>query len=254
MIPKVIHYCWFGGKPKPKLAKKCIKSWKKHLPDYVLKEWNEQNFDINSNRYVKEAYEARKYAFVTDYVRLYALFLEGGIYMDTDVEVTASLDEFLHHKAFSGFESNEYVPTGIMASEKNGAWCAEQLRYYDNAVFINADGAMNTTTNTETITNSMKAKGLRMDNTYQELPGLIAFYPSDYFCPKSWKTGEIHLTERTHTIHHFSASWWVDNNLTKTQKIRRFWRNRFHDILHFMSLDQRYVCWRQNKMKECGKK
>ena len=248
MIPKVIHYCWFGGKPKPKLAKKCIESWKKYLPDYALKEWNEHNFDINSNRYVKEAYEARQYAFVTDYVRLYVLYHEGGIYMDTDVEVIAPFDESLHHNAFSGFESNEFVSTGIMGSEKKGRWAGEQLKYYDDVFFIDPDGSMNTTTNTKTITKAMKEKGLRLDNTYQELPGLIAFYPSDYFCPKSWQTGEIHLTDRTHTIHHFSASWWPENNLTTTQKIVRFWRNRFHDILKLMALDKRYVHWRQNKM------
>ena len=104
-IPKVIHYCWFGRGKLPKLAKKCIKSWKKYLPDYKIIEWNEDNFDINSNQYVREAYEAKKYAFVSDYVRLYALYNYGGIYMDTDVEVIKSLDEFLIHEAFSGFES-----------------------------------------------------------------------------------------------------------------------------------------------------
>ena len=105
MIPKIIHYCWFGGKPKPELAEKCIESWKKFCPDYEIVEWNEGNFNINSNLYVKQAYEAKKYAFVTDYVRLYALYTQGGIYMDTDVMVLKPLDEYLNHEAFSGFES-----------------------------------------------------------------------------------------------------------------------------------------------------
>ena len=105
MIPKIIHYCWFGGKPMPELALKCIASWKKFLPEYELRLWNEDTFDINSVPYVKEAYEARKFAFVTDYIRLWALEREGGVYMDTDVEVVKPIDEFLTHDAFCGFES-----------------------------------------------------------------------------------------------------------------------------------------------------
>ena len=118
MIPKIIHYCWFGRGEKPSQAQMCIESWKKILPEYQLKEWNEDNFDINQNRYVREAYENRKFAFVTDYVRLYALYNEGGVYMDTDVEVLGSYDSFLHHHAFSGFETDGNVPTGMMAAEK----------------------------------------------------------------------------------------------------------------------------------------
>ena len=117
-IPKVILYCWFGRGEKPELAKKCIESWKKYCPDYEFKEWNEDNFDIHSNKYVEQAYNARKFAFVTDYVRLYALYYEGGVYMDTDVEVLKPIDEFLKHKAFSSFENNNTIPTGLMASEK----------------------------------------------------------------------------------------------------------------------------------------
>ena len=127
MIPKKIHYCWFGRNPLPESAQKCIASWRKYLPDYEIKEWNEDNFDINVNLYVKQAYESRKFAFVTDYVRLYALASEGGVYMDTDVEVLKTFDPFLHHHAFSGFENNNYVPTGMMASEKNGKWVTELL-------------------------------------------------------------------------------------------------------------------------------
>ena len=111
MIPKIIHYCWFGGKPLPELAQKCIASWKKYCPDYEIKEWNESNFNLNSCDYVREAYEAKKWAFITDYVRLYAMVTEGGIYMDTDVEVIKPLDPFLKHKAFSGFEDEVSIPT-----------------------------------------------------------------------------------------------------------------------------------------------
>ena len=108
MIPKVIHYCWFGGNPLPELAQKCIASWKKYCPDYEIKEWNESNFDLNCCDYVREAYEAKKWAFVSDVARLYAMVHEGGIYMDTDVEVIAPLDSLLQYHAVSGFETEHY--------------------------------------------------------------------------------------------------------------------------------------------------
>ena len=115
MIPKKIHYCWFGGNPLPPLAKKCIASWKKYCPDYEIKEWNETNFDVNALAYTREAFEARKWAFITDVVRLQALVTEGGIYMDTDVEVLKPLDSLLQYEAVSGFESETQIPTGLMA-------------------------------------------------------------------------------------------------------------------------------------------
>lgn len=207
MIPKIIHYCWFGGKELPEEAKRCIESWKKFLPDYEIKEWNESNFDISQNQYVREAYESRKFAFVTDYVRLYALAKEGGVYMDTDVEVLKSYNPFLHHTAFSGFENNNYVPTGMMASEKGGRWVSDLLAGYADRRFIKEDGTFDMTTNTFTITEYMKKKGLICNNTYQDFPGLVTLYPADYFCPKDHTTGIIELTDNSVCIHHFAASW-----------------------------------------------
>lgn len=207
MIPKIIHYCWFGGNPLPSEARKCIESWRKYLPDYKIKEWNEQTFDINSNTYVKEAYENKKYAFVTDYVRLFALASEGGIYMDTDVEVLKSYDPFLHHVAFSGFENNNFVPTGMMASEKGGRWVTELLEEYKDRRFVKEDGSFDTTTNTVTITNNMVRHGLVLNNTYQDFPGVATMYPSDFFCPKDHGSGVIKLTENSVCIHHFACSW-----------------------------------------------
>ena len=207
MIPKIIHYCWFGRGKIPDSALKCIDSWEKYLPDYVLKKWSEDNFDINSNHYVKQAYENKKYAFVTDYVRLYAIYIEGGVYMDTDVEVLKSFDDFLIHSAFSGFENNNYVPTGIMASEKGSQWAKELLADYSNRTFVREDGSLDMTTNTKTITDYMLTKGLILNNRYQEIEKLVVIYPHDYFCPKDHRTGVIRLTERSVCIHHFAMSW-----------------------------------------------
>lgn len=207
MIPKIIHYCWFGRGKMPDLAHKCIASWKKYLPEYEIKRWDEDNFDLDKYPYVREAYDSRKFAFVTDVVRLYALYTEGGIYMDTDVEVIKKLDKFLTHVAFSGFENEINIPTGIMASEKGGRWAKENLDLYSGKHFIKDDGSMDLTTNVEMITNYMKSYGFKQNNTYQDFPGLLTLYPKDYFCPKSPIDEKLYITKNTHTIHHFSGSW-----------------------------------------------
>lgn len=212
MIPKIIHYCWFGkGKMSP-LALKCIKSWKKILPDYEIKEWNEDNFNLDLYPYTREAYDNKKYAFVTDVVRLYALYTEGGIYMDTDVEVLKPLDKFLQNTAFSGFEDDFNIPTGIMGSEKGGKWAKENLDHYKSKHFIRNDQSLDLTTNVITITNYMLPLGLKQNNTYQNFPDLITIYPKDYFCPKSHTTRKIELTPNSYTIHHFDGSWMKKNN------------------------------------------
>lgn len=207
MIPKIIHYCWFGKGEKPSSVENYIQSWHNILPDYTFKEWNEENFDINSNKYVMEAYNCRKFAFVTDYVRLFALYHEGGIYMDTDVEVLSSFDPFLHHNAFSGFETDNNVPTGMMAAEKGSVWAKDLLDGYDSRRFILPDGERDMTTNTTVITKYMVEKGLILNNKYQDFPGLCTIYPSEYFCPKDHRTGKIRRTSRSVCIHHFAGSW-----------------------------------------------
>lgn len=176
MIPKIIHYCWFGGKPLPDLAKKCISSWKKYCPDYEIIEWNETNFDLYYNDYVKEAYESKKWAFITDVVRLYALVNFGGIYMDTDVEVLKSLDEFLDNEAFSGFEAKDRIPTGIMASEKGSAIMSELLSDYEGVHFKNDDGSLDMTTNVTRITDVCLKHGLQLNGEFQVVNG-FALYP-----------------------------------------------------------------------------
>jgi len=208
MIPKVIHYCWFGRGPMSELALKCIESWHKYLPDYNYKLWNEDNFDVESLPYTSEAYKARKFAFVTDYVRLYALCTEGGIYMDTDVEILKPLDDLLTLPAFTGYEGSKYHPpvTGLMASEVNGEWVSEQLGYYSrDRHFIKDDGSLDMTTNTVTITEIMKRGGFVPDGKYQVYKDMHVF-PTDYFCPLQ-TTGELLITENTYCNHHFCGSW-----------------------------------------------
>lgn len=200
----------------PKLALKCIESWKKYCPDYEIKEWNEDNFDLDMYPYVREAYDARKFAFVTDVVRLYALYHEGGIYMDTDVEVIKPLDSLLQYEAVSGFESPTQISTGLMASRDGHPLFKELLDEYNGIHFHRPDGTLDTTTNVTRISNTCLKYGLRLDNTLQTVCG-FTLLPKDYLCPKSYKTGELELTANTLCIHHFSGSW-VQNNKAKRVK------------------------------------
>lgn len=216
-IPKIIHYCWFGGKPLPEDAKRYIESWKRYCPDYKIVEWNESNFDLNIVPYVKEAYEAKKWAFITDYVRLYALQLMGGVYMDTDVEVLKNLDEFLNNEGFSGFERIDAIPTGIMASEKDNPFINELLREYDGLHFYRDDGSFDLTTNVTRITNSALKHGVKLNNKKQKI-WHFTIYPKEFFCPKDYLTGQINVTRNTYTIHHFAGSW----HSPKQQQWQRF--------------------------------
>ena len=207
MIPRIIHYCWFGRGPMPELARQCIESWHKFMPYYEYKLWNEDNFDVYSNQYVKEAYEAKKFAFVTDYVRLYALYTEGGIYMDTDVEVLKPYDDLLFLTAFTGYEGSKTYPpvTGTIASVAGGEWVAEQLASYDNARFLNPDGSLDLTTNTTRISRIMRQGGFIQNGKKQVYKGMHIF-PVEYFCPRQ-TTGEVLITENTYCDHHFMSSW-----------------------------------------------
>ncbi|MGE6220062.1 glycosyltransferase family 32 protein [Nubsella zeaxanthinifaciens] len=209
MIPKILHYCWFGNGEMPELALKCLESWRKYLPDYEIMVWNESNFDVNMYRFASEAYKEKKYAFVADVCRLYALKNMGGIYLDTDVEFLKPLDEkVLQQNAFTGFEDNLLLSSAIMGSEKNGKWINDLLPYYDNRSFYLKDGTHDVNPNTEIITEFMKTrKNVQINNTFQELEGYCTIFPSDYFCPKSWKTLKIKQTPNTYCIHHFAGSW-----------------------------------------------
>ena len=207
MIPKIIHYCWFGRSPLPELAQKCIDSWHQYMPDWEYKLWDEDNFDVNQNTYTKEAYEAGKFAFVSDYVRLWALVNEGGVYLDTDVEVFKSLESLLCHSAFAGFEGSKYLPIGtcIIASEAHGQWAREMLSHYENRHFIREDGTFDLTTNVQYISAIMREQGFAQNGEEQEYKD-IHIFPVEYFSPRQ-TTGEYLRTENTYCDHLSFGSW-----------------------------------------------
>lgn len=202
----------------PELALKCIESWHKFMPDYEFKLWNEDNFDINCNLYVKEAYELGKYAFVSDYVRLHALYTEGGIYLDTDVEALKPFNSLLHLDGFIGFEGTKHnhIGTGTIGCIPNGDWAQEQLQAYDSIHFIQPDGSIDLTTNPIRITRIMVRNGLIQNGREQQYKEMRVF-ATDYFCPRQ-TTGEFYLTENTYCDHHFMGSW---------NKTRASWKSRF---------------------------
>ena len=220
MIPKIIHYCWFGRNPLPEDAIKCIESWKKYCPDYKIIQWNEDNYNINKNQYMADAYKERKWAFVSDYARLDVVNQYGGIYMDTDVELIKPLDKFLTKKMFCGWEERDKhyvlknpqyensVNFGLgYGSEKDNPISKDILEFYKHISFYNDDGSLNLIACPHYQTEVMKKYGL--DDTirsYQEIL-YATVYPEDYFSPKSITTGKIILTDNTVSIHHFSMSW-----------------------------------------------
>ena len=219
MIPKIIHYCWFGRNPLPASAKKCIASWRKFLPDYEIKEWNEDNFDVNSIPYTQQAYEAKKYAFVSDYARFWILYHEGGLYFDTDVEVVANMDEIIARGAFMGIEQGAsldgkpMVAPGLgLGVEANHSFYERMLQVYANQSFLNSDGSQNNMTIVTYTTRELYAHGMKASEDMQVVDG-IWIYPADYFCPMDSTTGIITKTKRTVAIHHYDCSWMDHNTL-----------------------------------------
>jgi mannosyltransferase OCH1-like enzyme len=214
-IPKVLHYCWFGTEPLPQDVIQCLNSWKKQMPDYAIVEWNTNNFDVNICAYTRQAFEAGKYAFVSDYARLYILYHQGGVYLDSDVEALKSLDALLVNEAFTGFESRYLLAPWIMGSIKGHPMIKHFLDYYEGRYFIKDNGLGDLTPNTVPITEMCRQQGLILNNAPQNIKGL-RIYPETYFCPwKPYENGTC-FTENTYTNHHFAGGWFSE----KQKKMR----------------------------------
>ncbi len=205
-IPKIIHYCWMGDKELPVLVQKCIDSWKEKLPDYEIKCWNTENFDVNICQYTKEAFQERKYAFVSDYVRLYVLYNEGGIYLDTDVEVIKKFDDLLDNSAFTSFENNHTVATCIFGSVKGNPLFKQFLDYYTGRSFILPNSKYDLTPNSLPITRICKKEGLVLNGKQQKMKDIV-IYPKEYFCPYDTATEQMDITKNTYAIHYFYGTW-----------------------------------------------
>lgn len=218
MIPKIIHYCWFGRGPLPELAQKCIASWKKYLPDYEIKEWNEDNFDVNIIPYTAEAYQAKKYAFVSDYARFWILYKYGGIYFDTDVEVIRPIDDIVERGNFMGFETDPKLQVKADASEarvnpglglgvNSGLGLIKRmLDFYEGKHFKFIPDGIGQLTIVHIATEVLNQAGLKQQPGIQ-LVNDVWIYPTEYFCPINLKTGRIHIEANTRTIHHYAGTW-----------------------------------------------
>ncbi|MBQ9530761.1 MAG: glycosyl transferase [Eubacterium sp.] len=206
MIPKTIHYVWFGNRPKTKKMEKCYQSWKTFCPDYEIIEWNESNFDINCNRFLKEAYDAGKYAFASDIVRLMALYEHGGIYVDADVEIIKNLDDLLDNESFIGYEIDQYVNSGqMLGSVKGNPLIKEHLEQYDEISFAECKN-ISTIACPRILTKLLVEKGFQPNGKEQIIDGMH-IYPHDYFNPFDDETGRMHKTDNSYSIHWSAHSW-----------------------------------------------
>lgn len=229
MIPKVIHYCWFGGNPLPESARQCIASWRKYMPGYEIKEWNESNFDVASIAYTREAYRLKKYAFVSDYARFCILYREGGLYFDTDVELIAPLHNIVERGPFMGCEARQdghdaggscIVAPGLGLGAPAGLELyGHIIDWYRSHHFVTWDGKF-TGTVVDVVSNLLASLPARqLENGLRQV-GDIFIYPPEYFCPKNYFTGELHITPATRSIHHYAATW-VDHRTLWQRLVKR---------------------------------
>lgn len=207
MVPKIIHFVWLGESEYPEMVSHCINSWEKYCPDYRIMKWDENNFPVDRYEFVKEAYEAKKYAYASDLIRLWALYNYGGVYCDTDLELLSSLDDYLVHDGFIGFQQPDlYLQTALMGFAKGAKVVGDLLGEYQHKKFMRDDGTYDLSPNTWAVTHYFERIGLKRDNTKQIINN-VDIYPSEYFCPIDWEFGEKHFTERTVAVHHFDGSW-----------------------------------------------
>lgn len=231
MIPKIIHYCWFGQSPKPQSVLRCINSWKKYCPDFEIREWTENDFDVSLNQYTQQAYDSKAWGFVPDYIRLWIIYHYGGIYLDTDVQVLKNLSPLCDHSAFSGFENTDYVNFGQgFGAEAGNPIIHAHMQMYDSLQFVNGDGTYNKTPSPQYTTKVLRDYGLHCDdNTVQNLQYMVV-YPKEYFCPKNFTTGVTRVTPNTYSIHQFDASWFSEEQ--QEAKHKRWKELRRKELLY----------------------
>lgn len=233
MIPKVIHYCWFGGNPLPDYAVRYINSWKEYFPGYDIKQWNESNYDVRKVQYTIEAYDAKKYAFVSDYARVDILYQYGGIYFDVDVEVIKPFGEILEDTGFIGTEVMGSIATGLGIGCKAGLGVVKEiLDDYSKDNFLCNDEIheYNLKTVVTRVTGIFVRKGFDVNSNKIQRIADFTIYPTDFFCPKNFATGKINITENTYSIHHYDASW-VPSADAKVHKRRRKIFSLFGDTI-----------------------
>jgi len=225
MIPKIIHYCWLSDQEYPKHIQENIASWKTMLPDYEFILWDTERFELSESAWVQEAFENKKFAFASDFIRLHALYFYGGIYLDTDVEILKSFDDLLSLPYFIGSQHNDLVEAAVLGSEKGLSWILNCMQYYDKRPFIKDDGNFDMLVLPSIIQSQIECKrNLKVmedeeARTHQQLPlnnETLYLFPFDYFCAKNYETGKISITDNTYTIHHFNSAW-----LPFFSKIRR---------------------------------
>lgn len=226
MIPKKIHYCWFGNTELPDKDKKCIESWKKYCPDYEIIRWDESNFDITKCKYMRQAYGQKKWGFVPDFARLDIIYNEGGIYLDTDVELIKGVEDLLDNSAFMGFEDRYSVNLGSgFGAEKHNKIIGFLRDMYYNISFIDKDGNLNLTASPMYTTKGLQNLGLILNNQTQMIYN-IKIYPSEWFSPIDFSSGIVKKTVNTHSIHHYNMSWKDEEEkgliLKKQKNIQKF--------------------------------
>lgn len=230
MIPKKIHYFWVGGKSMPEKNKTCVESWKKFCPDYEIIEWNESNYDFSECTYMAQAYEAELWGFVPDYARLDIICREGGIYLDTDVELLKSLDDLLSCKAFIGFENRKSVAPGLGFGAEPGNEILKQMRdLYHSFSFYNENGTPNIAPSPYYATKLLRSYGLQLNGKRQFVHG-IDIFPAEYFAPLCYTDNRLKITENTYSIHWYHASWHTPEQKKRTKRIQRINRIFGHGL------------------------
>jgi len=215
MIPKTIHFCWLSGDPYPDLITKCIETWHKHLSGYKFVLWDKSRFDIESIPWVKEAYESKKYAFAADYIRLYALYNEGGIYLDCDIEVVKDFAPLLTQSSFLGYEKTGGIEAAIIGAQAGTEWVKQCLQFYEHRHFIDKNRKLSINPIPGVITKTLNANYI-LPLTSNEITIInkanLTIYPADYFYPKKpSQKGRITITKNTFCIHHFDGSWYENS-------------------------------------------